>query len=91
MFNERVIKKSNKPTAKIVVYSSDPCGASPKLICTIKAVIACIDSSGLKVKFGVEPAATVTIIVSPIALDMPNITDADIPDRAAGTTTLKAV
>ena len=38
---------------------------------------------------GVAPAAIVTIIVSPIALDKPKIIEAVIPDRAAGNTTLK--
>src|SRR5699024_12741313 len=58
--------------------------------CTIYPVIVCIDSVTSSVSVGVEPAATDTIIVSPIAREIPNTNDAIIPDSAAGTTTFKA-
>src|SRR4051812_24796903 len=45
-------------------------------------------SAGFAVSFGVCPAARVTAIVSPTALEMERITAAMIPDRAAGVTIL---
>ena len=48
-------------------------------------------SKGLNVNPGICPAATVTIIVSPMALDMAKITEDTIPDEAAGIVTLKTV
>ena len=68
----------------------DPKGASPKLSCTIYAVIVWMLSSGLAVNLGVAPAAIVTSIVSPIAREIANIKEAIIPDKAAGTTTRNA-
>src|SRR5690606_18693297 len=44
-------------------------------------------SRGLRVRFGVAPAASVTIIVSPMARESAKINDATIPESAAGTTT----
>ena len=55
----------------------------------MKAVIVCTLSNGFKVILGVAPAAIVTSIVSPIALDNAMMKEAIIPDRAAGTTTLR--
>ena len=43
-------------------------------------------SIGLKVNLGVAPAAIVTNIVSPIALEIARMKAAIIPDNAAGTT-----
>lgn len=43
-------------------------------------------SKGFKVRFGVDPAASATIIVSPIALEIAKKNDAIIPDEAAGKT-----
>src|SRR5699024_11181454 len=50
-------------------------------------VIVWMVSVGLKVRFGFEPPAIVTIIVSPIAREMANTNDAIIPDNAEGKTT----
>ena len=55
------------------------------------AVIACMLSRGLPPKFGWEPIAMVTIIVSPMARETPRITAAAIPERAAGTTIFVAI
>lgn len=41
-------------------------------------------SKGFNVRFGVDPAARATIIVSPIALEIAKKNDAIIPDEAAG-------
>ena len=38
-------------------------------------------------KFGVAPAASVTAMVSPMALEIANKNDATTPERPAGTTT----
>ena len=49
---------------------------------------AYIDSLSDAISFGVAPAAIVTAIVSPTALDSARTNEAITPDRAAGTTTL---
>ena len=79
------------PAAKMVLYSSDPCGTSPRLTWTIYAVMVSIGTVGSNVKRGCCPAAMATIIVSPTALEMARIMDTIIPEDAAGTVTLKAV
>ena len=43
--------------------------------------------SFVAVRMNTLPAAIVTIIVSPMAREMPSTNDATMPDRAAGTTT----
>src|SRR5699024_1430020 len=53
------------------------------------AVIVCMDCVTSNVKFFVLPLAIVTIIVSPIALDVANTIDATIPDKAPGMTIFK--
>ena len=45
------------------------------------AVIVCMASSGFKVNAGFPPAAKLTIIVSPIALEIDNIKDLDSEDK----------
>src|SRR5919112_189467 len=45
------------------------------------AVIACMPSRGLPSQFAWAPIAMVTIIVSPIAREIPRITAAAIPER----------
>ena len=47
------------------------------------------DIPGLR--FGKFPAATATIMVSPMARDIPRMKDAVIPESAAGTTTFVTV
>jgi hypothetical protein len=39
MLRIRVIKNRVEPTAKIVLYVSEPVGVSPEATCTMKAVI----------------------------------------------------
>src|SRR5699024_2585739 len=51
------------------------------------AVIVCMDCVISKVKFLELPLAMVTIIVSPIARDIPKTKEAIMPDKAAGITT----
>src|SRR5690606_33465483 len=58
-----VTAKSTSPTAKIVRYSTVPCGSSPMLVCAIYAVMVCTPRSGLRVSAGWAHAAMVTIIV----------------------------
>src|SRR5690625_900506 len=65
----------------------EPAGASPPVTSTIYAVIVCIDFVISNVKFFELPLAIVTIIVSPIAREMPSTNEAMIPDNAAGITT----
>src|SRR5690625_6653688 len=55
------------------------------------AVMVCMDSVTCSVKFLVLPLAIVTIIVSPIARDIPSTNEAMIPDKAAGTMTRMVV
>jgi len=83
-FIKKVIRNSVAPTAKIDWPFIDPDGASPKLTCTINAVIVCTLSNGLKVTRGVAPAAIVTAIVSPTALEIAKMNAANIPLKAAG-------
>ena len=47
-------------------------------------------SSGLTVSFGVAPAATVTIIVSPTARENASTNAGTMPESAAGNTILSA-
>ena len=54
------------------------------------AVIVWMLSKGFRVILGVAPAAMVTSIVSPIALEKDKRHEATIPEVAAGTTTLVA-
>src|SRR3972149_12259129 len=56
------------------------------LTCTIYAVMVWMLSKKFKVIFGVAPAARVTAIVSPTALDMARMKEARMPESAAGTT-----
>jgi len=49
------------------------------------------DAKGFSVRRGPEPAAMATIIVSPMARDMPTISAAPMPEAAAGTTMRRAV
>src|SRR5699024_7270123 len=51
------------------------------------AVIVCMDCVISKVKFLELPLAMVTIIVSPIARDIPKTKEEIMPDKAAGITT----
>src|SRR5690625_5030606 len=55
------------------------------------AVIVCIDCVTSNEKFFELPLAIVTIIVSPIAREIPRTKEAIIPDKAAGITTRKVV
>ena len=80
--------KSVIPAAKIVRYSREPCCTSPKLTCTIYAVMVSTGTVGSNVRRGCCPAAIATIMVSPIALDIARIIDTTIPEEAAGTKTL---
>ena len=89
-FKTNVRTKSVIPQTKIVLYSSVPCGVSPKLIWTIYAVIVSMGTSGFMVNLGCWPAAMATIMVSPIARETARMTAAVIPERAAGKTILKA-
>src|SRR5690606_15088773 len=86
MFMRSVMRKSVSPTAKMVLYSTEPNGASPRLIWTMYAVMVWMLSSGFSVRFGVEPAAIATAIVSPIARESASRKDAMMPESAAGTT-----
>src|SRR5574341_865166 len=86
----KVLRNSIIPTAKIVRYSSVPVGVSPRLTCTMYAVMVSIGTVGSRVSRGCCPAAIARIMVSPIARDTPNNTDAAIPDSADGTTTFTA-
>ena len=70
---------------------TEPRGVSPPTTWTMYAVMACIPSRGLPSQFAWAPIAMVTIMVSPMALEMPRITAATIPESAAGTTTFVAV
>ena len=56
---------------------------------TMNTVIVWMLSSGLKVSCGLEPTASATAIVSPIARLMARMIEAMIPDSAAGKTTLR--
>ena len=58
---------------------------------TIWTVTVVTFSNGFAVKFGAVPAATTTIIVSPIALETPNKKAPTIPGNAAGRMTLLIV
>jgi hypothetical protein len=78
--------KSVAPTAKIVLYSTDPVGTSPWPVAAMNAVIVCTASVGFHVQFGWPPAAISTIIVSPTAREMARTNEAMIPEIAAGTT-----
>ena len=64
---------------------------SPRDTFTIEEVIVYIALLGSKFNSGYCPPAMVTIIVSPIALEKPNINEAIIPDRAAGNIILSDV
>ena len=78
--------KSVAPTAKIVLYSTEPVGTSPAPVAAMKADIVSTASRGSKERFGCCPAARSTIIVSPIAREMPSTNAATMPETAAGTT-----
>jgi len=54
-------------------------------------VMVCMPSRGSRLKFFWAPAASATIMVSPIARDMPSTTAAATPDSAAGRTTRRLV
>ena len=75
------------PTAKIVLYSMELKGVSPRLTCTINDVMVSTATRGSKVNVDTCPAAIVTIIVSPTARDSAKMIDATIPESAAGMTT----
>ncbi len=60
---------------------------SPVATTPMNAVMAWIDSIGLKLRLGVEPAAISTTMVSPTARETPSTIEATIPERAAGKTT----
>ena len=57
----------------------------------MKPVIVCMPSRGSRLKFFWAPAASATIIVSPIGRDMPSTTAAAMPESAAGKTTRSVV
>src|SRR5688572_6244265 len=59
---------------------------SPKKAWTMYPVSVWMLLSGFAVSWGVDPAAMATIIVSPIAREMPRIVAAATPDNAAGRT-----
>ena len=56
-----------------------------------RGAIVAAGSVGLKVRFGIMPAAIATTIVSPTAREMPRMYAAAMPEKAPGTTTLSAV
>ena len=57
----------------------------------MKPVMVCMPSRGSRLKFFWAPAASATIIVSPIARDMPSTMAAATPEMAAGSTTRSVV
>ena len=60
---------------------------SPFAVAAMNVVIVSTDWRGSAVRFGCWPAATSTIIVSPIARETPSTIEATMPDSAAGKTT----
>ena len=78
------------PTAKIVWYLSDPVGMSPPAVAPMNVVMVSTDPRGSSVRLGSSPAATSTIMVSPIAREHPSTIAATMPDSAAGNTTRTA-
>src|SRR4029453_17233566 len=88
MFRISVMTKSVAPTAKIVLYSTEPVGTSPAPVAAMKADIVSTAWRGSKERLGCWPAARRTIIVSPIAREMPRTKAATMPETAAGTTIL---
>ena len=64
-----------------------PVEMSPPAVCAMNAVIVWWNSSGLRLMLGWPPPAMATIMVSPMAREIPRMKAAEMPDRAAGTTT----
>ena len=87
----KVLMKSKRPTANNVSYSRDPTRESPRAAFAMKPVIVWAPSSGLLEMFGLFPAASATIMVSPTAREIPSTTAAAIPENAAGNTTRNVV
>jgi hypothetical protein len=82
----RVSTNRVNPTAKMVLYSSDPVGTSPAPVAAMNAVIVSTAWRGSNDRLGCCPAAMSTIIVSPTARETASTYDATIPEIAAGTT-----
>ena len=70
----------------------EPTGFSPPAVWAMKPVIVCMPSRGSRLRgSSAAPAASATIMVSPMARDMPSTTAAATPERAAGQTTRSVV
>src|SRR5688572_6017739 len=91
MLKNRVMISSVSPAAKIDWYPMLACGRSPRLTCTMYAVMVAPDSDGSNEKLGCKPPAMATTIVSPSAREIPRMYAAVTPDSDDGSTTLNAV
>ena len=75
-----------KPTAKIVSYSIEPVGMSPREVAAMNAAIDWKLSRGSTPRLAVWPPAISTITVSPTAREAPSTSAATMPESAAGKT-----
>ena len=91
MLMTSVMTNRVRPTAKRVLYCSDPCTLSPSAAEAMNPVIVCPPSSGLVTILAWLPAAMATIIVSPTARLRPRTIAAAMPEMAAGKTTRSTV
>ena len=86
MLSTNVTINSTNPKANAESVSEELNSKSPTNEFTIVTVTVVISSSGFHERFGLNPAAITTIIVSPKALDKPSNDAEIIPGIAEGKT-----
>ena len=91
MLRNNVITNKTNPKANADNVLGLSNSWSPIKATTIWTVTVVTFSKGLPVRLGAVPAATTTIIVSPIALDIANKNAPTIPGKAAGKITFLIV
>ena len=91
MLRVSVNTNSVSPRANATSVCGELNSRSPVSWLTIFTVIVVTGSSGLSVRFAAMPAASTTIMVSPMAREAASSTAPTIPGSAAGSTTRRMV